>query len=229
MKTKIIILALLLNLTSCKSQVKEKNNSTNKTNTTMEYFNINKYKDWEIDTKFSASNNDKYLKLDNKRVKILDFGDTFQEEQSNNKNPYLYFKTYFSITKSVKATGQNFYDLEFGIWKEYDNKGNLIKETDYDEDYKFSIDDLIKKMRIEYNYDLMNVDKTYNLNRFVDKNNTRLPLYEVYYKDETNNQMLHSYIINGTTGEVLFATIRYTQGKQGSLHNAFIKHLKEKN
>jgi hypothetical protein len=83
-------------------------------------------------------------------------------------------------------------------------------------------------MKEKYNYDLMNVDKTYNLKRYVDLEKTKLPLYEVYYRDDKNTLMLHSYVINGNTGEILFSTLRSTQGKQGSLYDAFIKAFKEK-
>ncbi|MCV9926915.1 hypothetical protein OIU83_04600 [Flavobacterium sp. LS1R49] len=221
MKVQLIILVTLLYLSNCKGQVKS--DSIIKRETAIETFDINKYRDWDIDTKYSPSKDDKYLKYSNEGVKILYFNDTFQEEKNLYGNPILDVKSYYVKTNSLKLKGQTFYNLEFGIWKEYDEKGNLIKETNYDKEYKFSIDDLVKKMKEKYNYDLMNMEKTYNLNRYIDLEKTKLPLYEVYYRDDKNTQVLHSYVINGNTGEILFSTLRSTQGKQGSLYDAFIK------
>ncbi|WP_165605766.1 hypothetical protein [Flavivirga aquatica] len=44
----------------------------------------------------------------------------------------------------MKLTGEFFpNDFEKGIWKEYDEEGNLIKETDYDAPYKYTWEDIL--------------------------------------------------------------------------------------
>jgi hypothetical protein len=224
MKTQIIILVLLLHFTSCKSQIIKKDELTIKKDTTMEHFDINKYKKLPVNPKTGLQvlpNGDEVQHFTGSK------GVGFVERTKIKNSPYCIVKVFYQNT-SLQAKGNEFYGLPIGIHNEYDEKGNLIKETNYDKDYKFSIDDLIKKMKEKYNYDLMNVEKTYNLNRYIDSQYTKLPIYELYYRDNKNHQVLHSYIINGNTGEVLFTTLRNTQGKQGSLFDKFIESLKQK-
>ncbi|MCV9926910.1 hypothetical protein OIU83_04575 [Flavobacterium sp. LS1R49] len=223
MKIDIIILALLLNVSNCVGQIKEKHSSTIKKDTIIETFDINKYKDWNIDTKYTYKDNDRFYKNGDDRVRITMNGKTIQVEESNIKNPNKITKVFYVKEKTLQSILQEFYTIQIGNYKLYNEIGVLAKDENLDKEYKFSIDDLVKKMKEKYNYDLMNVDKTYNLNRYVDLEKIKLPLYEVYYRDDKNTQVLHSYVINGNTGEILFSTLRSTQGKQGSLYDAFIK------
>jgi hypothetical protein len=76
----------------------------------------------------------------------------------------------------------------------------------------------------------MDVNKTVDVRRYVDSQKMKLPLYEIYYRDQLKLGILNCYVINGNTGEVLYTTTRFadTEEKQGSLYNKFIKEYKEK-
>jgi hypothetical protein len=150
---KIIVLCLLVLINSCSSQ-KIKNNLKENT---MEYFDINKYKDWEIDTKYSPTGKDKYLKKGEERISIEYFNDAVQIELNTINSPYYKFKKFSLKTNRLLLIGTEFYDIHVGIWESYDETGQLIKKIDYDKPYKFSIEDLIKKMKNEYDIDLLDV------------------------------------------------------------------------
>jgi Uncharacterized alpha/beta hydrolase domain (DUF2235) len=64
-------------------------------------------------------------------------------------------KAYFKKNGILKKTITNFYAFPIEITKEYDETGKLIKEIDNDLPYKFSIIDLQKKIKIEYQVDIV--------------------------------------------------------------------------
>ena len=63
-----------------------------------------------------------------------------------------YKNSYFKIIKvynnngdiKLKGIGFNGNAFQKGIWYEFDEQGNLIKEIDYDKPYKFTFEDLLK-------------------------------------------------------------------------------------
>ncbi|KUJ60505.1 hypothetical protein AR687_17180 [Flavobacteriaceae bacterium CRH] len=226
---KVFLVILVLNLVSCKSQVKKKENTSEKNNT-MEYFDISKYKVLEVDDKYSSSGKDLYLKDDKLRIKILYLNDVIQIEETSIENKFQLIKVFFESNKSLKIVGSKFYNFSIGKWEYYDEKGQLIKEINYDLDYKLTINDLAKNMKDKYNLDIMDVKKTDNVNRYIDSQKTKLPLYEIYYNDNTQIGILNCYVINGNTGDVLFKTTRLaeTEEKQGSLYQKFIESYDKK-
>jgi hypothetical protein len=162
---KIIVVCLLVLINSCSSQ-KIKNNFKKNT---MEYFDINKYKDWEIDTKYSPTGKDKYLKKGEERISIEYFNDAVQIELNTINSPYYKFKKFSLKTNRLLLIGTEFYDIHVGIWESYDETGQLIKKIDYDKPYKFSIEDLIKKMKNEYDIDLLDVKHAISISRYEEK------------------------------------------------------------
>ena len=220
---KLIVVGLLVLLNSCSNQIIKNNLNEN----TKEYFDINKYKDWEIDTKYSPTGKDKYLKKGEERISIEYFNDAVQIELNNINSPYYKFKKFSLKTNRLLLTGTEFYKINIGIWENYDETGQLIKKIDYDKPYKFSIEDLIKKMKNEYDIDLLDVERVSYVSRYEEKKDVNLPLYEVCYKySSLNNNKVEYYLINGTTGETLFTIKRYLGDKQGSLLDNYLDSLK---
>ena len=224
---KILILSLLFCINSCNSQIK-KTITNNKPNT-MEYFNINNYKNWEEDTERTSSEKDKYLKFKEKRVSIEYFNNVVRVEESNISSPYLFFKVFYTSNNSLKLNGQTFYTVDYGIWRSHDEKGKLIKVDDLDKSYKFSLENLINKMKEEYNLDLMNKSSTVSISRYEEKKDLHVTLYEIWYRDRENRQLIHCYLISGTTGKTIFTNTRYLGDKKGSLLQNYLDSLKTKN
>lgn len=215
MKKTIYILATLLILNSCKGQEENKQEViTNKSNNnTMEHFNIGKFKDWEIDSSFTSSDYEKYYIKGVKKVHIVfstlentatPEGDplsdeTIQVEETDN-TPYKNVKVYSYRTKSLLVEGRYFYESYIGIDKEYDENGNFIKETDYDKNYKLSVEDIIKIVQQEYEIDLMDTSKRYNFSR----NDYQFPKYQIrVWLGETTSRVI---IIDATTGKTVSDT-----------------------
>jgi hypothetical protein len=196
----------------------------------MEYFDINRYKGWDNDPYYSSSENHKFLKKEDEKIEIFYHTSGIQVRVKNSKNPYEVVNGFSNKTRRLLARGYIFYSVNYGIWKEYDEQGRLIKETDWDKDYEFSLDSLVKKMSKEYEMDLFNTSKTRNVSRYVEKEHLHLPLYEVWYRAEANTNEFHCYIIDGNTGETLFDIVRFMGDEgdgKGSLLGLYLKSLKE--
>jgi hypothetical protein len=70
MKKQILVTILLINMISCKSQIKNDSNKNFKKDT-METFDINNYKNLPPDIENSSANNDLfYLTDENKKIRI---------------------------------------------------------------------------------------------------------------------------------------------------------------
>ena len=67
MRKIIILLSTLLIIIGCKIQKRDNHQSENN----MEYLDLNKYKNWEKDPKYNSTNEMKFYKKEDKRVKIL--------------------------------------------------------------------------------------------------------------------------------------------------------------
>ncbi|HEX8577215.1 MAG TPA: hypothetical protein VF677_13050 [Flavobacterium sp.] len=192
----------------------------------MGYFNDNKYKDWELDKKYSSPNDKRYTK-ENYWARVLFYNGEYTEEIQNTTTPYTTYK-YFHKNGILKTSVIRFYGFPTGISKEYDQSGKVIKQTDWDKDYKFSIEDLVKKMKEEYDVDIMNVSRISRVHRFVEKKELKIPLYEIWSREEINRIRLKCYLINGNTGEVLFINERFQGDKKGSLLQNYLDSSKNR-
>jgi len=107
-------------------------------------------------------------------------------------------KTYYKYYENgnLKLIGDFFpNDFEKGIWKEYDEQGNLIKETDYDTPYKFTWEDIlafIKEKEIDMNGDHFEVGRNVVENK---------PVWSIFHNIE-NSDLINVIGIDGNTGEV---------------------------
>ena len=200
-------------------------------NDTMEYFNENTYKDWEIDNNYSAPypEMEKFLKRGNEKARITKDDAKIYVTISNTLNPYEQILVYSPKTKICIASYKEFYKNIIGFLTEYNEIGKLIKEIDYDKPYKFSIEDLIKKMKDDYKVDLLDVKHVISLYRYEEKKELNIPLYEIWYNyDDLNRNNVECYLINGTTGETLFTIKRFLGDKKGSLLQNYLDSLKNK-
>jgi hypothetical protein len=98
-----------------------------------------------------------------------------------------------------------FYNIEFGTIHYYDNRDNISKKNYLEDHYTFSIDDLIDKMKEEYDHDLLNIKNGYAI-RWLEPQLSEIPLYQVHAFIDTT--FMNVYLINGNTGETMFVTQR---------------------
>jgi hypothetical protein len=205
---KYLIVSLLFNIISCKSQetskINERKMEKNDEKKLIEVIGnvnggvINLSEDYSAQY-FPSSNNLDYI------FKI-----------NSLKSPITEIRIYHMKSKMIHILGYNFYDIPYGTEKEYDVNGKLIKETDYEKDYKFSIKDLCALIKKEYDVDLMiksdpNIDKS--LQYYIGRNKTEIfkgyaPFcYNVtFYIQEGGGGK--TIFIDGETGKILFETIK---------------------
>ncbi len=113
-----------------------------------------------------------------------------------------------------------FYTFQFGTIKYYNSSGSVVEEENLDVPYKLSVDDLIDKMKTEYDIDITDSRICRRVERGVYEEHNNNPLYGVWLQPTC-------YVIDGITGKTLYTTTRYPFEKRGSLVNEYFKFLKE--
>lgn len=217
----IIICCLLFMINSCYSQ---KNN--HKKDIAMKYYDENLYKDWETDTAYSFSSFEKYLMKGDDRVTIQKGDEAIFIEKSNITNPYIYLYAYYMKSKTLAGSSNFFYSSALqpvGIQRSYNELGKLIEEKNWDKPYKFSIQDLIKKFKKEYNVDIENRKNVKKVERFEFIKALNIPLYMVSLKTDIGNEWLY-YLVNGNTGKTLYER-KVSEGDEISVIEEYLKSI----
>lgn len=144
-----------------------------------------------------------FLRSDGCFVRQIDLGDTYQEEVSKPYNPYSYNFVY-NRKGILIATSTEFYGMNVGEYIEYNDHQQIIKTTNYDLPYPFSIENLAKMMESNFSINILDDRQTFKVTRYIDEKNTHKPLYEVhaYYNGDKN--WFSSFLIDGNTGELLY-------------------------
>jgi hypothetical protein len=207
MKQLIITTILSLVMINCKGQQNDTLKQNNVKQDTMEYFNESKYKDWEQERRDSIK--DRYYRKGNKKVAILDFNDKTKIEETTDNNYTLFFYIYNKKSSLLQLKGQTFYNFPIGVWKEYDENGKLIKETNWDKNYPFKVEDLCKLIKEEYGVDLMVVSEP-NKNsverRYVEeeKKHCYVVIFRYLPLDEGNDARFKEIYIDGEIGKIMY-------------------------
>jgi hypothetical protein len=105
---------------------------------------------------------------------------------------YSIVEGYYKQSKSLLVEGKKFKDLKVGIWKEYNESGELIKETDYEKGFKFSSKSLIEKMKTEFDIDVF------------DETSISVGRYERHIYGIMLYPTGEGFLIDGNTGDLLF-------------------------
>lgn len=222
MKIFFVYILLLLSL-GCKAQEFDLPN--------MKRFDEKFFKDWEVNRQYVPIGDDKYFKKGNKRVQLLfDYKDNeVQIEESDTITPYTRWATYNLETEVQTAIGQSFFNIDYGIWHFYSKIGKLEREVNQDENYKFSIRQLIEKVKKEYHINLELKEERGYVSRFNENG-------KYYYHLELLPNSIYTkptqhIMIDGQTGKDLFKIdIIYTRdGSEKDPIYEFLKSLKEKN
>ena len=190
MKTFYLYIVLLLSL-GCKAQEFDLRS--------MKRFDEKVFKDWEVDTsKLVCNSAITYLKKDNKRAKIIIDKDIRRIRISSINDPYTYVYQYYIKTNILKEEIVLFYDMIIGKTYTYNEKGELIKEENWDAPYKVSIEELMTICKKKLGLDLMDM----SLRKGVERYSHLTPIYVI--------------IISGTNiiaGEAKYITISATNGE----------------
>ena len=112
---------------------------------------------------------------------------------------------YYFLNGNLKESGEYYFqDFHCGIWREYDEKGNLLKETDMDKPYKkYSWQNILafaKKRNINLYDDQTTVD------RYVDESN--IPYWNISWLDKDEG-FFRDIAIDARNGHIIKESISY--------------------
>lgn len=121
-----------------------------------------------------------------------------------NKN----FKKIFVYDKNtlmLKSEGELFTSMPIGIYKFYDEKGNLIKKIDYEKGFEnFTINDLLLKVKKEFKINLNDPINELSVSRDIGKKD-KIPIYVVRIPVTIDSLIKIRFIgINGITGDIAY-------------------------
>ncbi len=223
MKKTILINIIVLFSFTCKAQEFNLHN--------MKYFNKEAFKDWEVDTQYVPIGDVQYFKKGNKRAQLLfNYKDNeVQIEESDEITPYTRWATYNLETEVQTAVGQSFFDTDYGIWRFYSKIGKLEREINQDENYKFSIRQLIEKVKKEYHINLELKEERGYVSRF--NENGKYYYHLILFPKDIYDEPTQHIMIDGQTGKNLFKTdiIHRRGGSRRDPVYEFLESLKEKN
>jgi hypothetical protein len=200
---------------SCKAQTQKKFFENNIKKDTMIYPIVTK--DFETFNQFQYENRkDKNTSVlrefleDGTYLEVDGLGDI---KQSWETPKYSFFKIskYYYKNKNIKNKGLGFNSGGFpkGTWYEFDEKGNLIKEIDYDKNYKFTFEDILnfcekENIRVDKGPILQSTGfhtRIYRDRPYLGKNNWGISWLKKV-------DIIEDIVIDGTTGKVLSRTDR---------------------
>lgn len=96
-------------------------------------------------------------------------------------------------------------DFQKGVWKEYDEQGNLINEINHDASYKFTWEDIlkfIKEKKLDMNHNQFSVSRSFGYGTENLGKETAHPFWSITHPFK-NKYKLNIIIIDGVTGDVI--------------------------
>jgi hypothetical protein len=201
MTTNLFYLLLILT-TACNAQRTKDPSKTNKPH--MEKFNKAKFDSNKVNGEYS------FVLDDGTRVKQMEniSGNEYVEEMTDPKKPFSKVRVYFMDSANIKVKGERFYLIPIGEWQYYNNNGSLIKETNWDSAYKFTINDLAKKVLKSEKIDIMKYQRGVDVLR----SDISRPLYIVVFPfGPAKPYDIYSLVVDGITGETVEKTISSTK------------------
>jgi hypothetical protein len=195
MKNKVIMTIVCTFLMACNGQKKENVNKPINNKIVMKKLDnsyLNKIKG--IKEKIQFNENDTVIELADRE------GTFFERRRKNNEKLEKRF-SYCKNSHLLLAEGIYFYNFPIGIHKEYNKKGELIRERNNDENFPFSVNALIEKIKVTHKIDLNDTTKVSIISRNFDKSFNKY-VYDIHYKENINDSP--KYIaVDGETGEIV--------------------------
>ncbi|WP_264551929.1 hypothetical protein [Flavobacterium sp. N2038] len=135
-------------------------------------------------------------------VVLIDYGDHYFESKRRFDESIINYIIYNKKNNQMISSGTYFYNSPIDIYRKYNEKGEVIQETDNNKDFPFSISDLIEKIKITHKINLNDgkIDRT--VNRGIDEKTGR-PTYSIQFDINKDEGHLNYITIDGKTGEIL--------------------------
>ena len=191
---------LIFSVIGCNGQ-KEKHSTTAKSD---ELHNINSRTMKKMDTeKFERYNTEQFKYVENDSVyKLEEHGAEYKEIKSKIGENLSIINVYDKNTLVLTCEGKLFGEFPLGLYKNYDLKGNLISEKNFDDDYAFSLEDLKQKMISEFKINIDLESDRLVINRGFDKSENKNNYTIRYYSPDKYS--FRYIMIDGTTGQTVY-------------------------
>jgi hypothetical protein len=146
-------------------------------------------------------------------VQLLD--DNFP---SGKINAYLEYRKYpnspyelsfvYDIDGNLVQSVKTFYGVLCENKFVFDKNGNVVSTENFDIHYKFSIPELIDKMKMDYQIDLLDGANN-NISRYIEDKFLNIPIYEVFHViNNVEAKYKIVFLIDGNSGRTLYTTKR---------------------
>lgn len=126
---------------------------------------------------------DYYIESKNK------IGESFYTHYSYNKNNHL-----------INTISTTFKDMPVGFEKWFDENGKIVKSVNHDENYRFSIYELIKQIKKSHNINLNDNTMLQGIERKFDK---KLNKFVYYVRYKLSKSDLKFIILDGQSGQII--------------------------
>lgn len=127
----------------------------------------------------------------------------YTENRESLDTPYSNYYEY-DLKGRLRYSLESFYNISIRKKCHYDTLGRVVQMEDKDKPYKFTLESLIKKMKAEYGYDILDRKMTLKMYRSEGKNDLHKPWYEVWCNEDSSGSYSDHFLIDGTTGETLY-------------------------
>ncbi|MGV3458955.1 MAG: PepSY domain-containing protein [Flavobacterium sp.] len=87
-------------------------------------------------------------------VERYELPDAFVQTSYRLKSPFKKKKSFYKDNLQLKTEANFFYGLMVGVAKQYNTKGEVVEQRDWDKCCPFSVPALISKLKTEFNIDL---------------------------------------------------------------------------
>ncbi len=170
------------------------NNCSSQNNKKMENFNISYFESDNI------SLMEKTIIKNDTIEKIGFIGNGYYKITSTVNSPFVEKKYFFQNT-NLESEGNFFYEVPIGHYKNYDSLGNLKSEINFDTQRKFSIDQLIDKMKLDFNTDLLKNTEEKSVSVTISSSNVLS--YDIVLKNFYSSGLHRQINISAEDGKVL--------------------------
>ena len=128
----------------------------------------------------------------------------FVERRRKAKSRIEHYREFHYSNQRLKTDGEEFYGFPVGTWREFDENGTLTSEVNEDLPFKFSIQDLDKKLR-EQKINIMEPPDGFTISR----NSDPEPVYVITYPVEGSNlSQFTVWIIDGSNGKTISTSVK---------------------
>ena len=194
----------------------------NQNSNNMEKFNVDKF------LKGNADLQPIYETLPNGDEVTYDINaDKFQKlitaKNSNYQYLYLYDKNGHLLFKSTLLFLNS---IHIGYY--YDRAGNITEEVDFEKEYPFSVDDVIKQLKTDYKIDLTLSKDVPVFTRWFDDVELKIPVYLLAFYDNNDPLIVWYVLIDGRNGNYLLQnTLPSREEDAPTAYEQYIELLKQ--